>query len=220
MRLSKTPIRTVACVIGLGLMFVQAAFAGEKQPIRFNAADQAAAKAVTLKAADLGPAWKGGAKKPDLTTDHDCTFKRSDLVLTGAAKSEFKLEAAGASLTSESNVLQIPAMVGAEWRRSFGNSSYMACARKVVMNTDDPKVKFVSFKKIAFPKLGQYSTRYRMVADYGDPGNAVRVLVDVVVLGRNRTEISLILTMAYADRAQADLVERALAQLLVKRIAA
>ena len=59
-----------------------------------------------------------------------------------------------------------------------------------------------------------------MVADYGDAGNAVRVLVDVVVLGRNRTEISLVVTMAYADRAQADLVERALAQLLVKRIAA
>ena len=97
MRSSKTPIRTVACVIGLGLVFVQAAFAADKQPIRFNAADQAAAKAVTLKAADLGPAWKGGARKPDLTSDDDCSFKRSDLVLTGAAKSEFKLEAAGAS---------------------------------------------------------------------------------------------------------------------------
>ena len=113
MRSSKTPIRTVACVIGLGLMFVQAAFAGEKQPIRFNAADQAAAKAVTLKAADLGPGWKGGAKKPDL---HD----RSRLHVQALRprshrRREVRVQAGGrgASLTSESNVLQTPAMVGA-----------------------------------------------------------------------------------------------------------
>ena len=126
----------------------------------------------------------------------------------------------GASITSESNVLQTPAMVAAEWSRSFGNSSYMACARKVVMDSDEPNVTFVSFKKIPFPKLAQYSTRYRMVADYGDAGSAVRVLVDVVMLGRGRTEISLVLTVPYANRASADLAERQLAKLLVSRIAA
>ena len=120
------------------------------------------------------PLGRAARRSPTSHPTRDCSFKRSDLVLTGAAKSEFKLEAAGASITSESNILQTRAMVGAEWRRSVGNSSYMACARKVVMNADDPKVKFVSFKKIAFPKLAQYSTRYRMVADYGDAGNAVQ----------------------------------------------
>ena len=90
MRSSKTPIRTVACVVGLGLMFVQAALAADKQPIRFNAADQAAAKAVTLKAADLGPGWKGGPKKPDLSQDDKCVTKVSDLVITGAASSKFQ----------------------------------------------------------------------------------------------------------------------------------
>jgi hypothetical protein len=218
MRSSKTPIRTVACVVGLGLMFVQAALAADKQPIRFNAGDQAAAKAVTLKAADLGPSWKGGAKKPDLTPDADCAYKRSDLVLTGAAKSEFKTP--GASVTSESNVLQSAAMVGVEWRRSFANSTYMACARKIVMNTEEAKVKFVSFKKIAFPTLAQYSARYRMVADYGEVGSSIRVLVDIIMLGRGRTEIALTLSTPYADRAAADVAERQLAALLVSRIVA
>ena len=32
MRSSKTPIRTVACVVGLGLMFVQAALAAYRNP--------------------------------------------------------------------------------------------------------------------------------------------------------------------------------------------
>ena len=218
MRSSKTQIRTVACIVGLGLMFVQAALAADKQPIKFNAADQAAAKAVLVKANDLGTGWQGGAKKPDLTPDADCTFKRSDLVLTGAAKSEFKTQ--GASITSESNILQTPAMVAAEWRRSFGSSSYMACARKVVMNSDAANVKFVSFKNVAFPKLAQYSTRYRMVADYVNAATSVRMLVDVIVLGRGRTEISLVVTVPYADRAAADVVERKLAKLLVSRIVA
>ena len=218
MRSSRNSVRVVACVIGLGLVVVQAALAADTQPIRFNAADQAAAKAVTVKAADLHPVWKGGARKPDLTPDPECSYKRSDLVLTGAAKSEFKMQ--GASITSESNVLQKPAMVAAEWRRSFGSSSYMACARTIVMGTDEPKVKFVSFKKIAFPKLAQYSTRYRTVADYGDAGSSVRLLVDIVMLGKGRTEISLILTVPYADRAAADLAERQLAKLLVSRVAA
>jgi hypothetical protein len=216
MRSSRNSVRVVAGVIGLGLLFVQAALAADKQPIRFNAADQAAAKAVTLKAADLHPIWKGGAKKPDLTPEDDCSYKRSDLVLTGAAKSEFKMQ--GASITSESNVLQTPAMVAAEWRRSVGSSSYMACARKVVMESDEPNVKFVSFKKLSFPKLAQYSTRYRMVADYGDAGSSVRVLVDLVVLGHGRTEISLILSVPYANRASADLAERQLAKVLISRI--
>ena len=218
MRSSRNAVRVVACVMGLGLVVVQAALAADKQPIRFNAADQAAAKAVTVKAADLHPVWKGGATKPDLTPDEECSYKRSDLVLTGAAKSEFKMQ--GASITSESNVLQKPAMVAAEWRRSFGSSSYMACARKIVMGTDEAKVKFVSFEKIAFPKLAQYSTRYRTVADYGDAGSSVRLLVDIVMLGKGRTEISLILTVPYADRAAADLAERQLAKLLVSRVTA
>ena len=46
------------------------------------------------------------------------------------------------------------------------------------------------------------------------------MLVDVIVLGRGRTEISLIVTTPYADRASAEVVERKLAKLLVSRIVA
>ncbi len=218
MRSQKSSIRTVACVVGLGLMFVQAAFAADKQPIKFNAADQAAAKAVTVKAADLGPGWKGGAKKPDLTPDDTCSFKRSDLVLTGAAKSEFKTP--GAMVSSESNVLQSPAMVAAEWKRTFASSPYMACVRKNYMKAEDPNTKLVSFKPMAFPKLARFVARYRMVADYTQAENSMRVLVDIIVLGQGRTEIALIVSAPYADRAAADIVERKLAQVLVSRVVA
>jgi hypothetical protein len=218
MRSSKTPIRTVACVAGLGLVFIQAALAVEKQPIRFNAADQAAAKAITLKAADLGAGWKGGAKKPELNPDNPCAMKRSDLVLTGAASSEFKTQ--GAAISSESNVLQSPAMVTADWKRTVQNTTFMACTRSAYMKSDEANVKVVSFTKLAFPKLTRYTARYRVVADYGASGETVRVLVDLIFLGQGRSEISLIVSTPYADRAAADGAERRLAQILVRRIAA
>ena len=216
MRSSKTPIRTVACVVGLGLMFVQAALAADKQPIRYNAADQVAAKAATLRAADLGPGWKGGAQKPDLTKDDTCASKVSDLVVTGAARSKF--QGPGVSVTSESEVLESASMVAADWRRSVGNSRMMACVGRELMKTEEAGVTFVSFKKVAFPKLTQYAARYRTVVDYRQTGGSVRAVIDFVILAQGRTEISLVLSTRYADRAQADVAERALAQLLVSRI--
>lgn len=216
MRSSKTPIRTVACVVGLGLMFVQAALAAEKQPIRFNASDQAAAKAMTVKTADLGRGWKGGATKPDLTADDRCGMKRSDLVLTGAARSEFTTP--GALISSESNVLQSPGMVTNEWRRSVGNAIFMACAGRLVTESTDMKV--VSFKKLPFPKLTTYAVRYRMVADYGKQGSSTRILVDIIYLGQGRSEVALSVTTSYADRAATDSAERRLAQLIVRRMTA
>lgn len=216
MNLSKARLLGMSAAAALALVLVQAALAAEKQPIRFNASDQAAAKAVTLKAADLGPGWKGGVKKPNLTPDNTCAMKVSDLVLTGAAKSEFKGQ--GATITSESEVLQSAALVAADWQRSVGNAAFMACTRRELLKLDEAKV--VSFKKIAFPKLTRYAVRYRTVADYGETGSSVRVLVDLILLGQGRTEISLIVSTRYADRADADLAERNLALILVSRIAA
>lgn len=212
---SNTSVRAVACVVGLGFVLAQAALAAETRPMKFNAADQAAAKAVTLKAADLGSGWTGGAKKPNLAPDSLCPMKVSDLVLTGAARSEFESDAA--MVTSESNILQSPAMVAAEWRRSVGNSGFMvACARKEV--AEEPNVRFVSFKKLAFPKLTQFSVRYRMVANFGEAGSRVHALVDVISLGQGRTEISIVVTARYQDRAAVEVVERAMADRLARRI--
>jgi hypothetical protein len=218
MRPSKKPIRTVACIAALGLVVVQAAFAVEKQPIKFNAADQAAAKALTLKAADIGAGWKGGTEKPQLNPDNPCAMKRSDLVLTGAAKSEFKTQ--GASITSESNILQSPAMVTADWQRTVQSATFMSCTRNVYMKSGEANVKVISFTKLAFPKLTRYAARYRLLADYGAAGSTVRVLVDMIFLGQGRSEISLIVSTPYADRLAADGAERRLAQILVSRIAA
>ena len=78
----------------------------------------------------------------------------------------------------------------------------------------------VSFKRVAFPKLAHCTARFRTVLDYDQSGSPVRAVIDMVVIGKGRTEITLVLTTRYADRAQADIAEQALAKLLVSRISA
>ncbi len=214
MKLSKARVGTG--LAALALVLVQAALAAESYPAKFNAADQAAAKALTLKQADLGPGWKGGARKPDLTADDTCAAKRSDVLVTGAAKSQF--ETRGALVSSESFVVRSAAMVAADWKRTIGSPAFMACTRRAVMSDDS--VKLVSFKKLPFPKLTRYAARYRVVADYGKAGSSALVLIDMIFLGQGRSELTLMLSAPYADRVAADGAGRRLAKILVGRIAA
>lgn len=207
--------RAAIVVVALSLVFVQAVLAADTRPIKLNSGDQAAAKAATLKAADLGPGWKGGVKKPDLTPSSDCSAKVPDRVLTGAAKTVF--QAQGAMVTSEANILESPAMVAADWKRTVGNHAFMvACVRNELSEVAD--VKLISVKKLGFPKLTHYSARYRIVADFGPKGSRLRVLIDMIQLGQGRTEISIVLSARYGDRAAAEIAERRLAQIVVGRI--
>ena len=213
--MSFSKVRIGGALAALTLVLIQAADAAESQPIKFNAADQAAARAMTLKRSDLGAAWKGGATKPDLSND-TCPTKRSDLVLTGAAKSEFNQS--GLFVTSESAVLQSPAMVRADWQRTAANPAYWACGRRELAKLEGAKL--VSLKQIAFSRLAPHSARYRALYDFGTSGSAELLLIDIILVGQGRSEISLMLSAPYADRAAADGAGRRLAKILISRITA
>ena len=206
-------------VAALALVIVPIALAGGQPVVRLNPADQAAAKAATLKLSDFvsGFGWKGGAKKPSFAADNTCGVERSDLVITGAARSEFSAAGGAAQVRNETYVLETPGMVSAEWQRSVGSAAFWACQLKEYAKPA-PDFKLVSFKKVAFPKLTRYSARYRLVADFGKPGSARRMVSDTVVLGHGRNEITLVFAAPYADRAGVEWGVRQLAQLLVSRI--
>jgi hypothetical protein len=203
----------------LALIVVPVALAVEKQPRRLNAADQAAAKAATLKLSDFaaGTGWKGGAVKPDLTSDSKCVSKVSDLVITGNAKSEFNAAAAAMRITSETEVLESAAMVTADWQRTVGNAAFMACTRKEYSQLE-AGFKVISFTKLAFPKLTRYTARYRVLADVETQDGRLRVLVDLILLGQSRNETTLVLSAPYVAHAAVDAAERRLAQTLVSRM--
>jgi len=204
------PVLLLACVVA------GAAFAAAPQPVRLNAADQAAARAATLKAGDLGPGWKGGARKPDLTRDDAdrCGIEYADLVLTGKAESQFT--APGAYVASYSEVLRTKRMVQLEWTRAVTTGALVRCLRKSL--AEDQPGTLVSFKRIPFSRIGPLSARYRLVQDYTSSGRTTRVLMDMILLGRRRSEVTLVVSVPYAERGAVAAAELRLARLLASRM--
>ena len=211
--MSLSKLRIGGALAALMLVVIQAAYAAEKQPLRLNAADQAAAKAMTLKLSDLGAGWKGGPTKPDFSND-TCPTKVSDLVMTGAAKSTFSGD--GVFVTSEASILRTAAMVKTDWQRTVANPAFWACGRRELADLEGGKL--VSLKKMAFPKLAQYSARYRLVYDFGKAGSPALVLMDLIMVGQGRSEITLVLSAPHSQRADADGAGRRMAALLLSRV--
>src|ERR671939_334739 len=118
------------------LVLAAGAAAGDpgKQKVELNAADQAAARRIVLRRSDLGPGWTGGRIKPDLTSQVSCPSyhpKVSDLVVTGAAESQFR--GTGIVLANEVEIFRTAAMVDRDWRRSIVPAA-VPCLRRTLTN--------------------------------------------------------------------------------------
>lgn len=190
-------------------------------PVKYNVADQAAARAAVLKKSDLGAAagWKGGATKPDLS-ESECSIyepKVSDLLVTGAAASEWTYTGS-LSFRSETWLLKTPEMVKLDWQRTVAHPSIVPCFRELF--GAEPNMKLVSIKRIALPKLAPLSRRYRVLVDYTEQGETVRLMIDLILIGKGRTELSLLTTALYAERKPVEAAEVRLARALMARFTA
>ncbi len=202
MRKKLTTIVALALLVGLATAVAAGAGNGERPKIRYNAADQAAAKAAVVRRADLGTGgWRGGATKPDLSPAPTCANyhpKQSDLVLTGAAETTWT-SGAQVYLDSETQVLRSARMVLLDWQRTFKAPGALQCFRRVLAKALGPQAKLVSFKRVSFPRIARYAARFRLVLDEKAGGRKLRYVGDVVVVGRSRTEITLT-TIALASK--------------------
>jgi hypothetical protein len=209
---------TAAAAVALGGATVVLAGDGKEQ-IRLNAADQVAARAVLIRRADLGSSgWLGGRVKPDLSAGPTCPNyhpKRSDLVITGAAKAAFRRS--GLEFDSAAEVLKTRRMVSLDWQRSVVAPDAVPCLRKTLINGLGSSAKLVSFRKLPFPRVSTYIAFFRGVIAVQAQGQTVRVLADTVVIGRSRTEITLSVAGPAAAKRAISAAERRLARVLVSR---
>src|SRR5215208_2929033 len=124
----------VLFVAALGLAPGATANGPNKEQIRFNAADQASARAAVLRRSDLGATgWTGGPVKPDLSSTMSCPGyepKQSDLVLTGAAKADFRHS--GLSIQSFAQVLKTKSMVARDWQLTVIAPKAFRCLRSTL----------------------------------------------------------------------------------------
>jgi len=204
----------------VALTIAAAVSAGGGEQIRFNAADQAAARAVVIRRADLGSSgWQGGRVKPDLSGGPTCPNyhpKVSDLVITGAVKADFRRS--GFEFASQVQVLKTRRMVALDWRRSVLAPGVVSCLRRTLANGLGSTAKVISFAKLPFPHLSTYSALFRGVISVQAQGQTVRVLTDIVLVGRSRTEINLTIAGPAAAKSGISAAERRLARALLARV--
>ena len=193
-----------------------------KQQVRLTAADNAAARRVALSKADFGGAagWSGGTKKPDLSsTGPRCANfhpKYSDLVLTGVAETEF--QNSGVYIDDEVQLLRTAPMVKLDWQRSVLAPGLLACLRTYLSKSAPANAKVRGIQRLPFPRVAQYTAAFRLVLDVTAAGTTASMLVDLLLLGRGRTEITLTTVAPYDARVPIKSAEERLARLLVSRI--
>jgi hypothetical protein len=191
-------MRAAVVAFCLAALSAGAAFAadGGKEQIHFNAADQAAARRAVASRADLGSgAWTGGFRKPDLSAAPTCANfhpKQSDLVLTGAAVSEWQDK--GLQIETEAQILKTPAMVDADWRRTVLAPGAISCMRTHLVKQLGAGVTFVSFRRVLFAPVATHAEAFVMLVDVKTPTGKVRVAIEVVLIGRGRTELTIVST--------------------------
>jgi hypothetical protein len=210
----------VVAAAGLAALVLAASAAADHPTLRLTAADNAAAKAAVVQRADLGTTatWSGGATTPQFSGLQCANYqaKQSDLVVTGAAATTWK---SGGLLEfdTQTNVLETAHMVALDWQRTVVAPQVVPCLKAELAKQLGSSGRVVSFGLVSFPKIATYARAYRAVIRAGSGTQALSLMVDAVLVGKGRTEISLVTTAPYADTKSVAAAELRLARLLAAR---
>ena len=213
--------RLVPAALALVALVFAAAAAADKEKVQLTAADQARAKATVLRLADLGgptSGWSGGLAKVSADSSLQCAGydpKQSDLIVTGQAESSYAH--VGLEFESQVELLKTEQMVKLDWRRSVDQASLVPCLRQVLSKNLPAGEKFVSFRRLGSPKVGDESAMFRGIVAVKEGAQTVKVMIDVAVVGIGRSEITLITTAPYAAVADVAAAELHLARVLTSR---
>jgi hypothetical protein len=221
--MQRAVLAAVFAAVALGISSGAMASSSDRARVSFTAADLAAAKATVLQRTDLGTAggWTGGPKKPDLTSTMNCPGyapRQSDLVVTGAAEADY--HHSGLALQSAAQVLKTRTMVALDWRRTVTSPKAFSCLRTMLAKSLPAGQRLVLFQKQPFPKLAQYTAAYRALVEVSAGGRHVRVVADIVLVGRSRTELSLSVGAPAAAGSSLPAAEVRLAKALLARVRA
>jgi hypothetical protein len=215
-------VRAAALVATL-VALVACGAAAARDRIRLTPAGNDAAAAVVLKQADLGSraTWSGGLTSPQLSSWWflACRYKpkQSDLELVGAAESVWS--STGVQLETTVQVLKTRAMLRRDWARAVVAPQVTPCLRAAARHTGS-SARFVSLRRVTFPRVGQRTRVYRIRVDFATPSGKVPAFRDLVVLARGRTEITMALIAPVSASAGLRPIEIRLARLLASRAAA
>jgi hypothetical protein len=200
------PLRRLLLVVAvLALMTAGSAVADHLDPKkRITPADQARARAMLLKPADLPAGFRAsppGAGEPHV----DCapSVGEADLTLTGDAEG-LQFVRGPVSVNSASQVYESAADAAASWRRGTSAAGTKCLTDLLRREFAKAGIRLVSFRKIAFPRVSERTVAYRISLSLTTPQGDVPVYADVVVLGRGRALAQVFVGAALAVPSRAE----------------
>ena len=203
----------VLLAVLLALAVTGAALAARGDPQeRFTPADQARARAILVRGADLGPAFRSSPPESRNSDFYCRALDESDLTITGKADSR-RFMGGTTFVTSTAYVYESVADANASWGRGTSAAGQRCLREGLRGELRGTAVELRSFRKLAFPRLGQRSLLYRATAlQQGIP-----IYLDLLAIQHGRAQAALILGSGAIPPPRS--VELELGRLLSRRMA-
>jgi len=172
----------------LALVGAGAAIAGRGDPQkRITPADQARARAMLIRKADMGPAFTSNPGTGGNPSFYCEALDESDLTLTGEAESP-SFTSTVEFVSSRAYVYRSRSDSDASWRRGTSIAGQNCLREGLRGELQGTSVRLLSFKRIPFPKLAQRSVAFRVIAVQ----QGVRIYLDLVALQYARAQVAIV----------------------------
>jgi hypothetical protein len=196
----------LACAVGLAL--TGSAFADHQEPQqRITAADQARGRAMLLKRSDFTAGFRQEApsNEPDPHINCPQSVSEADLTQTGDVEGP-SFTRGILSVSSAAQLYESVADASASWRRgtsAAGVECLRSLARRLFATGD---VRFVSLRKISFPRSAQRTVAFRIVLSGKAQQQTIKVYGDIVVLMHSRAHTQVTAISPFQPFPRGDLV--------------
>jgi hypothetical protein len=192
--------------VAVVLLLAAPAWAGAPKQ-RHTAADMAIARSALLDGRDLGAMWKPDSPKPTtdpLTCSPRLTPQESDLVETGSAIGPLFIHGSDQAIAQSVHVYATVSDADAAWARRTMKKVVLCMQRRLEdRSTMMSWISVVSQGTLDVPQLVPHAAAYRVTADASAGKKKAKVYLDVLLLGRDRTLTTVVLTSYWAPLSSA-----------------
>ena len=164
------------------------AAAGDPQK-KLTPADQARARAMLLRKADLGLGYQSiPSGEPSFGACE--ALDESDLTLTGEAKTP-TFSSGLLTVSTVAAVYESRSDANASWKRGTSRAGEACLRNNVRREFAKGGLKLLSLRRAVFPRLAQKTIAYRVALAGQSQGVTIRVYIDFVVLQQSRAQAAV-----------------------------
>jgi hypothetical protein len=205
---------------GIVALALAAGALADREQVKLTTTGQRAARIAVVRRTDLvvPKSWTGSTKRPTLGWATSCPGfrpKQRDLVVVGAAERVWQRGVM--EHDSEAQVLRTRRMVLADWKRTVRKPQVLGCLSHNVRTSLTASERLSYVTRLPLPRIAALARLYRTVITVHTKKGKTAVVVDAMLIGVRRTEITLTTTALYSQRKAVTKAETRLARILIRR---